>query len=36
MITGDSQGLWACKMKLSFQTGLTDVTASANEIVATQ
>ena len=36
MITGDSQGLWACKMKLSFQTGLTDVTASANEVVATQ
>lgn len=35
MIKGDSKGLWACRMKLSFETGLTNVASSAGEVAAT-
>ena len=30
-IVGDSNGRWACRMKLSMQTGLTDVEAKPNQ-----
>jgi len=34
MIEGDSKGLWACRMKLAFQSGLNEVKTPSGEAIA--